>query len=62
MFIIYHHTKFQIHSSNDLLLTAIQLKAKYKFHAATTLLFYILHKNYLNQSPTFFEALLQYII
>jgi hypothetical protein len=60
MFIIYHNIKLQMPSSNDALHTAIhQLKAKYKFHTVTIVVF-ILHKNYLKQHCTFLEAVVTF--
>jgi hypothetical protein len=41
------HTKFQMPSCNGSLVIAIKPKSKYRFHAATMLLFYILQKKVL---------------
>lgn len=39
---VYHYINFHIPSSNSLLVTALELRAKHKFHAVTILMFYIL--------------------
>jgi hypothetical protein len=54
---IYRNTKFHMLSSDDSLLIAIKLNAKYTFRAATILL-YTLQKKYLNKNCIFFEDLL----
>jgi hypothetical protein len=41
------HTKFHVPNSNGSLTITIKLKAKYRFHAAAVLLFYIVDKNIL---------------
>jgi hypothetical protein len=56
------YTKFHMSRLSDSLVIAIKLKAKYSFHTAAMLLFYILQKNYYNESCTFVKDLLPYTI
>jgi len=42
---IHLHTKFHRRSFSGSLVTAIKLKAKYKFHVAATLLFYVTQRS-----------------
>jgi hypothetical protein len=52
MYMIYLHTKFHVSNSNGSSGTAIKLEAKYRFHAATTLLSYSAHTHECVRSHT----------
>jgi hypothetical protein len=58
---VYLLTIYQMTSSNGLLVIAIKTEGKYRFHAASILLFYILERIYINKYSIFFEDVLLYI-
>jgi hypothetical protein len=62
MFKIHLRTKFHMHFSNGSLVIAMKLKAKYRFHTAHIVLFYVLQNIKFTNVAYFFGSLLPYVI
>lgn len=62
MFMICLQSKFHMLSSSASLVISISLKANYRYHAVTILLFYVLQKVCISKSCIFFEDSFPYKI
>jgi len=60
--LIYLHTKFYIRSYKNSSVTALELKGKYKFRAASMMLFNIVQNNCRNKSRMFSDCVFSHKI